>query len=171
MRDNPNYEEQRTETSYVDDGEPIEYRVDPPLPPPRRRREDTSDVREVSSWRKQLVILAVDDSASMKRDGKCDAASEATQEMIYRMKIRSPEKAHFDAAVFYFGDYAWVDPDNMLRPVTQIDEDEFRYFGKSGARRSAEPYCRFVSCSTSMSTATISYTRSHTSCRPRWSSC
>lgn len=89
-------------------------------------------MREVSSWRKQLVILAVDDSASMKRDGKAEAASEATQEMVYRMKIRSPERAHFDAAVFYFGDYVWVDPDHMLRPVTEIDEDQFCFSGTSG---------------------------------------
>jgi len=136
---NPNYRErkERPSRSGASYG-PIEYRVDPPLPPPHRHREDTSGIREVSSWRKQLVILAVDDSGSMEYDGKCEAASEATQEMIYRMKIRSPERAHFDAAVFYFGTKRWLNTGHMLRPVTEIDEDQFRFYGDSGRTKIRE---------------------------------
>ena len=127
-----NYEE----TPYVSNGEGVmsELIVDPPLPSRGRRRSRDSR-RAASPWRKQLIILMVDDSASMKRFEKAKFATEAARELISRCYIKNPKMACFDIAVFAYGDHVFSRQEHMLRPVNEIDPDEIDFGGNSGGTK------------------------------------
>lgn len=51
-----------------------------------------------------LCVLLADDSISMSVDGKAEAVNEGLREMLYLMKLKSPEADAFDVAIASFGD-------------------------------------------------------------------
>jgi Mg-chelatase subunit ChlD len=110
-----NYEEQ----PYVSNGtgSQVELNIDPPLEPRgRRRSRDTR--RAASPWRKQLIILMVDDSGSMQRFDKAKFATEAARELISRCYLKNPNMACFDVAIMGYGDFVFANDEHLLRPVT-----------------------------------------------------
>lgn len=127
-----NYEE----TPYVPSGEGTlgEIRVDPPLPARGRRRSRDSR-RAASPWRKQLIVLMVDDSASMQRFDKAKFATEAARELISRCYIKNPKMPCFDVAVFAYGDFNFASERHLLRPVSEVNPDELEFSGQSGGTK------------------------------------
>lgn len=127
-----NYEEE----PYIPSGEGSlgDIVVDPPLPARGRRRSQDSR-RAASPWRKQLIILMVDDSASMKRFDKAKFATEAARELISRCFIKNPKMPCFDVAVFAYGDFNFANEKHLLRPVNEINPDELDFKGESGGTK------------------------------------
>lgn len=108
--------------------------VDPPLEARGRRRSRDSR-RAASPWRKQLIVLMVDDSGSMQRFEKAKFATEAAQELISRCFIKNPKMACFDIAVFGYGDEIFAPYEHLLRPVSEIDPDNIDFNGKAGGTK------------------------------------
>ena len=131
-KNHANYEE----TPYVSQGVTAggEIVVDPPLPTRGRRRSRDSR-RAASPWRKQLIILLVDDSGSMARFEKAKFATEAARELISRCYIKNPKMACFDIAVLGYGDLLFGEDGHILRPVTEIDPDEINFTGNGGGTK------------------------------------
>ena len=115
-------------------GEQPEIKVDPPLSSEgRRRSRDTR--RAASPWRKQLIILMVDDSRSMRRFEKCEYATETAREVIEHCRIKNDKMACFDVAVFAYGDMIFTNVNHLLRPCTEIVSDEIKFEGTSGGTK------------------------------------
>ena len=127
-----NYEE----TPYVSTGQAKggEINVDPPLPARGRRRSRDSR-RAASPWRKQLIILMVDDSGSMSKFDKAKFATEAARELVSRCFIKNPKMSCFDIAVFGYGDMVFAPDEHLLRPVSEINPDELNFDGKGGGTK------------------------------------
>ena len=133
MTRNPNYDERPLKN--IGPGTSTELVVIPPKPLPRGARRKCVDHRSAAPSRHQLVIIPVDESASMKRHRKCDAATNAVQETVYLLKMKSPIEAAFDVAIFGYGDIITAPDAHLLKPVTEIDEDDFHFDGSSGGTR------------------------------------
>jgi uncharacterized protein YegL len=131
-RDHANYAE--TSLSDVGGYQAGEVVVDPPLAPRGRRRSRDSR-RAASPWRKQLIVLMVDDSGSMQRFEKAKFATEAARELISRCFIKNPKMACFDIAVFGYGDFLCAPYEHLLRPVNEIDPDEIDFKGEGGGTK------------------------------------
>ena len=130
---NPNYIEEPYSSELSEADTP---RIAPPMPSVGKSRGATSGRRSASPWRKQLIVIAVDDSASMKREGKCVAATKAIQEVIVEAKMKSVGgQACFDVFLFHYGDHVFVDDQTSFVPVTEVDEDDIFYEGRSGGTR------------------------------------
>ena len=133
--DNPrhaNYEEQ----PYIPNGGGTQedLNIEPPLEPRgRRRSRDTR--RAASPWRKQLIILMIDDSGSMQRFDKAKFATEAARELVSRCYLKNPKMACFDIAIFGYGDMIFAPNEHLLRPVTEFDPDQIEYQGSSGGTK------------------------------------
>lgn len=133
--DNPghaNYEE----TPYVSNGmsSSDDLKIDPPIEPRgRRRSRDTR--RAASPWRKQLIILMVDDSGSMQRFDKAKFATEAARELVSRCYLKNPNMACFDIAIVGYGDLIFANDEHLLRPVTEFDPDSISFNGSSGGTK------------------------------------
>jgi uncharacterized protein YegL len=127
-----NYEETPYISSGVTQGGDI--RVDPPLPARGRRRSRDSR-RAASPWRKQLIVLMVDDSGSMQRFEKAKFATEAARELISRCYIKNPKMPCFDIAVFAYGDMLFGPDSHILRPVNEINPDELEFKGEAGGTK------------------------------------
>lgn len=108
--------------------------VDPPLEARGRLRSRDSR-RAASPWRKQLIVLMVDDSGSMQRFEKAKFATEAAQELISRCFIKNPKMSCFDIAVFGYGDHIYASYEHLLRPVSEIDPDNIQFSGQGGGTK------------------------------------
>lgn len=131
-KNHSNYEE----TPYVSNGqtEGGDIIVDPPLPARGRRRSRDSR-RAASPWRKQLIVLMVDDSGSMSKFDKAKFATEAARELVSRCYIKNPKMACFDIAVFGYGDLIFAPDKHLLRPVSEINPDELSFDGRGGGTK------------------------------------
>ena len=116
-------------------GAPLELKIGPPEPLPFTRRRRVVGKRVAAPHRRQLVCLGVDDSRSMFYDGKAEAATNACQEMLYRMELGSTRGPCFDVALFAFGDYIFANNDELCQPCNEIDADEVSYRGTSGGTK------------------------------------
>lgn len=124
------------ETPYVSSGGTHEgdIRVEPPLKARGRRRSRDSR-RAASPWRKQLIVLMVDDSGSMAKHEKAKFATETARELIARCRIKNPKMACFDIAVFAYGDLIFAPDNHLLRPVDEINPDELSFEGRAGGTK------------------------------------
>ena len=127
-----NYEE----APYVSSGGMREAKivVDPPLPA-RGRRRSRDDRRAASPWRKQLIMLLVDDSGSMAKFEKAKFATEAARELVSRCYIKNPKMSCFDIAVLSYGDVLIAEDNHLLRPVSEINPDDLNFEGRSGGTK------------------------------------
>lgn len=127
-----NYEE----TPYVSRGQSQggDIIVDPPLPTRGRRRSRDSR-RAASPWRKQLIVLMVDNSGSMSKFDKAKFATEAARELVSRCYIKNPKMSCFDIAVFGYGDLIFAPDEHLLRPVGEINPDNLSFDGKGGGTK------------------------------------
>jgi len=80
----------------------------------------------------QLVILLIDDSESMKYDGKCQAATKAVADMLCEMKLRGDGGLIFRVAIIPFGDFVGVRRDWLGVLAKDIKEDEIEFRGEHG---------------------------------------
>lgn len=122
------------EYAYADEVGPTIYMdVYPPLAshmPPRGGGWD----RTASYWRRQLLYLLFDDSASMEGQ-KAAAATEGGRDLIHTCKMKSNGDSIFDVSINWFGEHVFTRPDLLLKPVLEIDEDTIAFAGKSGGTR------------------------------------
>ncbi|QEG37713.1 VWA domain-containing protein [Bythopirellula goksoeyrii] len=130
---NPNYDE--PELDYGGGGQPLVLKGRRPKPLPKGPRRKCVGHRSAAEGRKQLVIFAVDDSASMKRFEKCLAALEAMVETLYQMVLKGNGVSVFDVAIFKYGDKVFAVQENLLVPVDEVDEDTFVFQGNSGGTK------------------------------------
>ncbi|WP_425395425.1 hypothetical protein [Aeoliella sp.] len=52
--------------------------------------------------------------------------------MCHLMRMKSPEVDIFDIAIFCYGDYNFAEDRHLLRPLSDINEDEIEFHGTSG---------------------------------------
>ena len=107
----------------------------PPQTQARAQRRAIVSRRTAKPGRRQLVILLCDDSKSMSFDGKCEALTNACQEMVYQMDMQSPGQPKFDVAILPFGDFVFVDERTMCVPVSDINPDDICFKGTSGGTK------------------------------------
>ena len=112
----------------------IELKVDPPLSTDGRRRSRNT-IRAASAWRKQLVVLMVDNSGSMRDFDKAKFATDAARELVLTCNTKSPEMACFDVAVFGYGDLISGADEHFLRPVNEINPEDIHFTGHGGGTK------------------------------------
>ena len=78
----------------------IELKVDPPLSTDGRRRSRNT-IRAASAWRKQLVILMVDNSGSMRDFDKAKFATDAAREISSHLQHEESRDGLFRCCRFW----------------------------------------------------------------------